>query len=380
MPNTPMSGNDSLQEVSVDIGNVKRFDQISEDSAVANRRHDLIFKGNAREYFKIWIVNVALTLFTLGIFSAWAKVRKKRYFHGNTYLDGNSFEYLANPLNILKGRVIAVSFFLLYWFASTFFPMLLVPVIVVGLLLLPWVIYRSLRFNAVNSAYRGVRFDFDGRYKEAAISFLFWPVLMPFTLGLIWPYAQFKQNNLVVGKSRFGEGMFEFCARPGEFYNLYFVLFLVLIALSLLISAVMFVVTGLSAGLAIKDNMSPILLALVPFLIALPIVFLQFLVYVYVQIRIRNLVYNNILFSKSHFESTLRVRDMFFLYLTNAIAIICSFGLLIPWAAIRLARYRAEHTFINAPGELEEVRSSGGRDGSALGEEMGDMFDVGVGV
>ena len=38
----------------------------------------LAFHGSARDYFRIWIVNLCLTLLTLGIFSAWAKVRKKR--------------------------------------------------------------------------------------------------------------------------------------------------------------------------------------------------------------------------------------------------------------------------------------------------------------
>ncbi|MDH4174015.1 MAG: YjgN family protein, partial [Betaproteobacteria bacterium] len=36
------------------------------------------FTGSAREYFRIWIVNLFFTLITLGIYSAWAKVRKKR--------------------------------------------------------------------------------------------------------------------------------------------------------------------------------------------------------------------------------------------------------------------------------------------------------------
>jgi len=54
-----------------------------------DHRHPLSFTGDAREYFNIWIVNIALTILTLGIFSAWAKVRKKRYFYGNTYADGH---------------------------------------------------------------------------------------------------------------------------------------------------------------------------------------------------------------------------------------------------------------------------------------------------
>ena len=65
---------------------------------------DLQFTGSALEYFRIWIVNVCLTLVTLGIFSAWAKVRKKRYFYSHTLLDGTPFQYLGMPIPILKGR------------------------------------------------------------------------------------------------------------------------------------------------------------------------------------------------------------------------------------------------------------------------------------
>ncbi|HYP18040.1 MAG TPA: DUF898 family protein, partial [Opitutus sp.] len=45
-----------------------------------------IFHGSVREYFRIWIVNTLLTILTLGVFSAWAKVRKRRYLRGNTEL------------------------------------------------------------------------------------------------------------------------------------------------------------------------------------------------------------------------------------------------------------------------------------------------------
>ena len=50
------------------------------------------FRGNGGEYFRIWIVNLLLTIVTLGIYSAWAKVRRLRYFYGNTFLDGQSFD------------------------------------------------------------------------------------------------------------------------------------------------------------------------------------------------------------------------------------------------------------------------------------------------
>ena len=41
----------------------------------------LSFTGTGSEYFRIWIVNLLFTILTLGIYSAWAKVRKLRYFY-----------------------------------------------------------------------------------------------------------------------------------------------------------------------------------------------------------------------------------------------------------------------------------------------------------
>ena len=73
------------------------------------------FSGKASEYFSIWIVNVCLTIITLGIYSAWAKVRNNQYFYGNTQIDGASFQYLADPIKILKGRIIAFIAFVAYY-------------------------------------------------------------------------------------------------------------------------------------------------------------------------------------------------------------------------------------------------------------------------
>ena len=59
------------------------------------------FTGTGGEYFRIWIVNLILSILTLGIYSAWAKVRTNRYFYGNTQVGNTGFEYHAKPLAIL---------------------------------------------------------------------------------------------------------------------------------------------------------------------------------------------------------------------------------------------------------------------------------------
>src|SRR5437868_4613813 len=73
--------------------------------------HNFEFRGSGGEFFRIWIVNIALTLVTLGFYSAWAKVPPRRYFYGNIFVAGHSFDYHASPVRILIGRMIAVLLF-----------------------------------------------------------------------------------------------------------------------------------------------------------------------------------------------------------------------------------------------------------------------------
>jgi len=71
--------------------------------------HSFAFTGSGGEYFRIWIVNLFLSIITVGIYSAWAKVRRERYFHSNLVLDKSTFAYHGNPVAILKGRLVVVA-------------------------------------------------------------------------------------------------------------------------------------------------------------------------------------------------------------------------------------------------------------------------------
>ena len=143
----------------------------------------LRFTGKASEYFRIWIVNICLSVVTLGIYSAWAKVRRKRYFYGNTLLEDAAFEYLADPKAILKGRIVVVAAFAVYSLAGQINPLAGLAMALVVLGALPWLIVRASRFNAVNSAHRNVRFDFRAGYGEMARLLTLPIVLVPLTLG-----------------------------------------------------------------------------------------------------------------------------------------------------------------------------------------------------
>jgi len=155
-------------------------------------RYPFEFHGKTGEYFKIWIVNIFLTIITIYIYSAWAKVRTKRYFYGNTTVDGSSFEYHATGKQLVVGRIIAAILVLVYTVGSEFSP--IAAMIAFGLLviLFPWALWRSMKFNAKASSFRNVRFGFDGSAGTPYLVFL----LIPLLLILLLVAAGFVLNNI----------------------------------------------------------------------------------------------------------------------------------------------------------------------------------------
>ena len=153
-------------------------------------RHPFEFRGTGGEYFRIWIVNLALTIVTLGIFSAWAKVRSRRYFLGNTFVAGHSFDYHASPVRILIGRLIAVGLLIAYNVGTGVSPLVAAPFGLLFVAALPWLIVSSHKFNARNTSYRNVRFGFSGTYLGAFKAYIGWTLAAIVSLGLLMPLAR----------------------------------------------------------------------------------------------------------------------------------------------------------------------------------------------
>ena len=140
----------------------------------------LTFTGSGKEYFRIWIVNLFLTVATLGIYSAWAKVRRLQYFDRNTQLAGAAFDFRGDPKAILKGRLLAVCLLPAYHYAFGFSLAIGLTMVGVLLLALPFFLRSALRFRLHNTQYRGLHFDFSGSVGGAYRAYL--PPLLTFLL------------------------------------------------------------------------------------------------------------------------------------------------------------------------------------------------------
>lgn len=131
---------------------------VAEPAALPDlREYPVRFTGEPKEYLKIWLTNIGLSAVTLGIYSAWAKVRKKRYLMGNTVIDGFGFDYHASPVSILAARIVFLVALGLLQFLGP------VGTGLAAVLLVPWLFERKLSFESRNSSYRTIRFGFRGK-------------------------------------------------------------------------------------------------------------------------------------------------------------------------------------------------------------------------
>ncbi|NIP72502.1 MAG: DUF898 domain-containing protein [Gammaproteobacteria bacterium] len=366
------------------------------------------FTGRAGEYFSIWIVNVALTILTLGIYSAWAKVRTNQYFYGNTSLDKASFRYLADPKQILKGRVIAFILFLAYYFSGTYSPAASGAVMLLLILLFPAFLVMSMSFRLRNSSWRNVRFDFDKNFRKAygifavpmllvggyvvvtiaylaggseamaqggrqAVDIPWFVPVFPLLLMLAFPWIEYLLVRFRVIHSGYGGERFAFAGTARHYYGLYVKAFLILLAGGIVIA----LLVGVFA--AAQTKVDPGRPAFIQAAMTVTFLLLYSWAFAYLKTKRTNLIFNNIDVGGHRLQSDLEVGHMMWLYVSNTLAILFSLGLLVPWAKIRTARYRASRTRLQAQGDLGEFANSQQKRQSALGEEVGEMFDVDLG-
>ena len=312
----------------------------------------LQFTGDSGEYFRIWIVNLCLSVLTLGIYSAWAKVRRKRYFYGCTLLGGAAFEYLGNPVAILKGRVIVVVAFGAYALLKELHWSTAIVLFFAVAVALPWIVQRALQFNARNSTHRNVRFGFHGSKMDVFAVLLIGALLVPVTLGLAYPFYLAMKRRIFVDNSSYGATQFRFSATTGDYY---------VAALKLSLA-----VAGFIVGSLITFGVG-----------ALP---LYLLVRAYAETTFARLAWSNTRLVDIQFGCGWTTGGLFKLYFVNSLAIIVSLGLLVPWAAIRSARYKLERITLQSASGLEGFLAAVEEKVGAVGDEAGDMlgFDFGL--
>lgn len=349
--------------------------------------HPLRFTGDTGSYFRLWLVNLLLSVVTLGIWSAWAKVRTKKYFYGHTHLAGSAFDYDTTGWVILKGRLLAVAVIALWSVVTSFAPIVALPLGILAFFGLPWIINRGLRFSARITVWRNVRFDFQGSYGRTLLYFfvLTIPVYMTGLLGL--PWLQRARSRYLTGAYRFGTAPFRLEADLGAFYAAY--LKTVLASLLMLVPAI-----GLGVGLTVAladssffdDLTSDEAAGLTVVAVYAGAFLMAATVLPYLRAQILALTLNGTSLGgtasgrQHRFSCTLSPVRYAWICLSNLAAVAVSLGLLMPWATVRLHRYTVEAVTAHAAEDLDGFVDSQEQASGVISAEIMDLEGISVAV
>ena len=323
----------------------------------------LQFRGSASEYFRIWIAQMCLSALTLGLYAPWAAVRLKQYLYAHTLLDSEPFRYDAPPFAILVGSLVTTGLFFGIYAIAWLAPQLHWLVSLSVLLALPAIVVRANRFDARYTAYRNRRFGFAGSYGGALESFFAAALLGCTLVGLPWAYRRVKLY--IVRQWSYGGVRARLSFRATRLF-VPFLLGGVLWGVGAA-CALALLVWGMHGRELVPDWVLPG--------VVLPLYLDHIAAFSLLQASAAKLVWRGTRLGPLTFRSTLRARDLAFLYLTNAAAVVASFGLLIPWATVRLARYRAAQFSATLSGDWSEFSEAESTSVGAVGSEIaGSLF------
>ncbi|AUJ36241.1 YjgN family protein [Vibrio vulnificus] len=378
------------------------------------------FKGQGGEFFGIWIVNILLSVITLGIYSAWAKVRTKRYFYGNTFIAGDNFEYHAQPMQLLKGRLVALALVVIWVVANSFFPLASLVLLALFYVALPWLLWSNARFDSAMTSYRNVHFAFNGSLKEAYMSILgrglaslliiaiyiaivvasanasamvatllgFGTLVLMFVL-YAWVVAGIHQY--FASGYQYGDWKFVAKIETGFFLKTYCkamligfltaVAFMIVMGTFVLGTDIMNIFAGEVDLLEGKGDFAYVVLTyLVTITMSLGIT-------AYTTTRIRNYVFSRLTATAEaqsetefRFASTFGVWDYMSLIVTNFLLQVITLGLARPWVMVRTSRYVASHTSVIGDMDTLKATDQDSAVKNAISDEVAQAFDLGLSI
>ncbi|MBN3214426.1 DUF898 family protein [Pectobacterium polaris] len=382
-------------------------------------QHRVQFHGKAGEYFAIWLVNALLTIVTLGIYSAWATVRRRRYFYGNTEINGDRFDYHADPIQILKGRLLVIAGLILFYVVLAMSPALGTILALAFAALIPIIVIRNWRYDAIMSSYRGIRFNYHCQTGRAYWVLLLCPILLLLAFYAVLAVAMFigmqsdspiiitlivlalvvpgfaavngimkmMQLDFYVNNLFFGKTAFKAELTKAAFIK--FALISLLIFVPFLIAALSFmgsffftlyqiIMMGADSETIAMMLLSNAFNFIMMFVVALLGVLVSSS---YLVVAQRNYLFNQTSLNGGvKLHSSMQTLSYMGLLITNSLITIFSLGWAAPVAEIRHARYIANATAVEGDLELLHVQAHQDTANSALAEEAVQALDLGVGL
>ncbi|NRF66294.1 DUF898 domain-containing protein [Aquincola sp. S2] len=369
----------------------------------------LRFTGSGSEYFRIWIVNLLLTIVTLGLYHPFAKARRLRYFHANTVVGGHALGFHGDPWKMLRGFLLMLVFGAVYVGAGQFSVTAGALAGAAFALLWPALWQSSLRFRLANTSWRGLRMRFDGDLRGAYAALL--PLLLPLAvmlvasaglgqpgqpepsalraaiagfsmlaIALLLPYTLARIKRYQHGHYALAGEVTQLDVRTRSFYGWALRTFLVSVLplglIGIAAAAVLPDMRHLRGDAALRASIGFGGLLLLAYLVTL------LLTQSYAVARLQNLVWSATRSPRLSFDSRLGFGALMGLMAKNLVLMLVTLGLYRPFAVIAMTRLRLEAVSIDAADDIEQWSAAAAARGTpeAAGDAAGDLLGIDIGL
>jgi len=201
--------------------------ETSTELETTHSKPTLAFKGQGSEFFGIQIVNVLLTLVTLGLYYPWAKAKELQYLYRKTELAGSAFTFHGTGkemfIGFIKGLgILAVLygvFFIGFASGSNMVKLVCFLTFFVGfLVLIPIAIHGMLRYRTSRTSWRGIHMGYRGNATKFMKLYLGQFLLTIVTFGIYASWFTVNVRKEIIGNLRFGNAKFKYIGEGSDLF------------------------------------------------------------------------------------------------------------------------------------------------------------------
>jgi uncharacterized membrane protein YjgN (DUF898 family) len=303
--------------------------------------------GSGATLFGIHVVNILLTLATLGVYAFWAKVRVRKYLLSETEFERDRFAYHGTGLEMFRGFLKALVFFFVPITVLNLLPELIgapLPVVaglklvayLVATVFVPVAMIGARRYRLSRTSWRGIRLSLRARTRDFVRLWLWCTFLTVVTLGLFYPVYVVRRQDFMTRHMWLGSQRFGFDGRGRDLFW-------------------PFVGT----------------LLLLPFTLGLS----------WFWFSARKLRYfaSHTTFGQARFASSVRALPLAWLTLSSLVVLVLTLGLAWPWMSVRALRFAYANVTLEGPLALEAITQQA-QTVSATGEGLAGFLDVDLGL
>jgi uncharacterized membrane protein YjgN (DUF898 family) len=370
---------------------------------IASLQQMLHYDGKLGDLYRIYLVNLLLTIVTLGIWRFWGITRLRRYVWSRTSMAGDRFEYdgtgLQLFLSFLLAGLVLVGMFIVAVLLSVLLHRYSPHLAVVPILLLELVIlvlalgapFSAQRYRLGHSLWRGIRGGMEGSAIHYGLRSLAYFLLAAVTLYQLLPWAALRLREQLISASFLGDLRLHARGRPGQLYLIFLATFVGVIVLGLAVAGTVWALDGAGLrammtvnaqgrGAAPNPEMGRLVRHAIYYVIGGYVAFFfgaALISCAYAAAFWRHLLAHTTA-GTIQFGSAVAARDLFVLIGGNFLILIPTLGLGYPIVIQRNARFFTGNLLASSTPDPATLRQSD-RPVPTLGEGMFQQLDAGAG-